>query len=253
MEGYIHPNALIGENVQIGRFIVIEAGVVIGDNSKIGHHVIIHENSKIGSYARIDDNAVIGKFPIVSQRSKVTQAERRLDPVVIGDSSIIGTGAIIYAGSVIGEGVLIADTASIREDVKIGDYTIIGRNTTIENKVTIGARCKIQTDVYICAFSEIGDDCFIAPCVVTSNDKYTGRWKERIKYYKGVTIQNGGRIAVNATILPGKVICSDGMAAAGSVVTKDVPEDIIVCGNPAKKLRNVPENQLLKNQEEYEE
>lgn len=250
MEGYVHPDALLGKDVQIGRFAVVEEGVVIGNGSRIGHHVIIHGGSKIGADVRIDDNAVIGKFPMASRRSKMTQAGQALDPIVIGDSSIIGTGAIIYSGSTIGSGVLIADTASIREDVTIGDYTIIGRNATIENKVNIGARCKIQTDVYICAFSEIGDDCFISPCVVTSNDNYAGRWKERTKYYKGVTVQNGGRIAVNATILPGKVICSDGMAAAGSVVTKDVPEGVIVCGNPAKKLRNVPENQLLKNQED---
>ena len=250
MESYVHPSALLGKNVKIGRFTVIEEGVVIGDGSRIGHHVIIHEGSKIGTEVRIDDNAVIGKFPMSSQHSKTTQTRRALNPIVIGDSSIIGTGAIIYAGSNIGNKVLIADTASIREDVTIGDYTIIGRNATIENKVTIGARCKIQTDVYICAFSEIGEDCFISPCVATSNDNYAGRWKERKKYYKGVTVQNGGRIAVNATILPGRVICSDGMAAAGSVVTKDVPEGVVVCGNPAKKLRKVPKNQLLKNQED---
>ena len=145
---------------------------------------------------------------------------------------------------------LIADTASVREDTTIGDETIIGRNATIDNKVRIGARCKIQTDVYICTYSEIGDDCFIAPCVATSNDNYAGRWKERTKYYKGVTIQNGGRIAVNATILPGKVIGPDGMAAAGSVVTHDVPERTIVRGNPARPLRPVPENQLMENQED---
>jgi acetyltransferase-like isoleucine patch superfamily enzyme len=224
--------------------------VVIGDGCKIGHHVVIHTGTKIGAHVRIDDNVVIGKLPMASRRSKTTQSGRKLKPAVIGDDSIVGTGAIIYTGSSVGTGVLIADTASIREDVNIGDYTIIGRNVSLDNKVSIGARCKIQTDVYICAYSEIGDDCFIAPCVATSNDNYVGRWKERTKYYKGVTVQNGGRIGVNATILPGKVIHSDGLIAAGSVVTKDVQEDIIVCGNPAKKLREVPENQLLKNQKE---
>ena len=250
MKKYIHPEALLGKDVKIGSYTVIEEGAVIGDGSSIGYHVVIHSGSKIGENVRIDDNAVIGKLPMAAKRSKMTRAGRTFDPVVIGSDSIIGTGAIVYTGSLIGKGVLIADTASVREDVKIGDYTIIGRNATIENKVTIGTRCKIQTNVYICAYSEIGDDCFIAPCAATSNDNYTGRWKERTKYYKGVTVRNGGRIAVNATILPGKVIHSDGMAAAGSVVTRDIPEGIIVCGNPAKKLREVPENQMLKNQED---
>ena len=156
--------------------------MIIGEGTIIGHHVIIHKGSKIGSCVRIDDNAVVGKLPMSAKRSKMTQAGRVMDPISVGDDCIIGTGAVVYAGSAIGKGVLIADTASVREDVLIGDYTIIGRNATIENKVTVGARCKIQTDVYICAHSEIGDDCFIAPCVATSNDNFSGRWKERTKY-----------------------------------------------------------------------
>jgi len=250
MDNFIHPDAATGRDVEIGRFSVIEAGVVIGDGTRIGHHVIIRECSKIGSNIRIDDHSVVGKLPMSAKRSKTTLAGRSVEPAVIGDNSIIGTGAIVYAGAVVGKGVLIADTASVREDVVIGDYTIIGRNATIENRVVIGARCKIQTNVYICSYSEVGDDCFIAPCAATSNDNFAGRWKERTKYYKGVTVRNGGRIGVNATILPGKVIGGDGLVAAGSVVTKDVPGAFVVCGNPAKPLRPVPDNQLLKNQEE---
>jgi len=250
MEQFIHPGATIGADVEIGLYSVIEDGAVIGDGVRIGHHAVIHTGSIIGKDVRIDDHAVIGKRPMSARRSKMTEAGRQFDPVVIGDGSIIGTGAIVYTGSRIGHHVLIADTASVREDTTIGDETIIGRNATIDNKVKIGARCKIQTDVYICTYSEIGDGCFIAPCVATSNDNYAGRWSERTKYYKGVTVQDGGRIAVNATILPGRVIGPDGMAAAGSVVTHDVPERTIVCGNPARPLRSVPENQLLENQED---
>ncbi len=250
MENNIHPSAQIGNDTQIGHYTVVEADAVIGDGCIIGHHVIIHAGSKIGRGVRIDDNAVISKQPVSARRSKTTAAGRRLDPVVIGDNSIIGTGAIVYAGCRLGEGVLVADTASVREDVVIGVYTIIGRNVTIENRVIIGARCKIMTHAYICSFSEIGDDCFIAPCVATSNDNYAGRWKERMKYYKGITVRTGGRIGANATTLPGRVIEQDGMAAAGTVVTGDVPKETVVCGNPGKVLRSVPENQLLRNQEE---
>ncbi len=250
MENVLHPSAVIGGDVAIGHYTVIEAFAVIGDGCVIGHHVIIHTGSKIGRGVRIDDNAVIGKQPVSARRSKTTVAGRQIAPVIIGDNSIIGTGAIVYAGCRLGEGVLVADTASVREDVIIGDYTIIGRNTTIENKVTIGARCKIMTHAYICTFSEIGDDCFISPCVATSNDNFAGRWKDRTKYYKGITVRTGGRIGVNATTLPGKVIETDGMAAAGTVVTRDIPKDTVVCGNPGKVLRPVPENQLLRNQEE---
>ena len=250
MNTFIHPEAVVGKNVAVGLGVVIEEGVEIGDGCCIGHHVVIHKGSKIGADVRIDDHAVVGKLPMAAKRSKMTQSGRVFDPVSIGDGSIVGTAAIVYAGSRIGGGVLIADGAAVREDTEIGELSIIGRNATIENKVKVGARCKIQTNVYICTYSEIGDDCFIAPCVATSNDNYAGRWKERTKYYKGVTVENGARIAVNATILPGRVIGREGMAAAGAVVTKDVPENMIVCGNPARVLRPVPDNQLLKNQED---
>ena len=250
MERSVHPEAVVGRNGEIGEYTVIERGAAIGDNCVIGHHVVIHSGSRIGSGVRIDDHAVIGKLPMAARRSKTTQTGRVFEPAVIGDNAIIGTATVIYAGCVLGTGVLAADGAAVREDVTVGDFTIIGHNATLENKVRVGTRCKIQTNVYICAYSEIGDDCFIAPCVATSNDNYAGRWKERTKYYKGVTVMNGGRIAVNATILPGRVIGPDGMVGAGAVVTRDVREGDVVIGNPARKLRAVPENQLLGNQED---
>ncbi|MBL7085869.1 MAG: N-acetyltransferase, partial [Candidatus Cloacimonetes bacterium] len=86
-----------------------------------------------------------------------------------------------------------------------------------------------------------------APCVATSNDNYMARDKERYKHFKGITIKTGGRIGTNATILPGIVIEEDGMVAAGSVVTKDVPKEKIVLGSPAKEFKKVDERQLLKN------
>lgn len=250
MEQYIHPQAVIGDNTTIGHYSVIEEDVVIGDGCVIGHHVVIHRGTRIRRGVRIDDHAVVGKLPMSARRSKTTQKGQVIEPAVIGDECIIGTAAVVYAGLVLGDSVLVADGAAVRENVTVGAQTIIGRNATIENKVTIGARCKIQSHVYICAYSEVGDNCFIAPCVATSNDNYAGRWKERTKYYKGVTVGNGGRIAVNATILPGKVIEPDGMAGAGSVVTRDIPSKTVVVGNPARTYGQVPDNQLLENQED---
>jgi acetyltransferase-like isoleucine patch superfamily enzyme len=74
------------------------------------------------------------------------------------------------------------------------------------------------------------------------------RSKGRFGKFKGVTVKTGGRIGASATILPGKVTKADGTVAAGSVVTKDVEKEELVAGVPAKKLRDVPENQLLRNQ-----
>jgi acetyltransferase-like isoleucine patch superfamily enzyme len=74
------------------------------------------------------------------------------------------------------------------------------------------------------------------------------RGQERFGKFKGVTVKEGGRIGANATILPGRVIHEDGTVAAGSLVSRDVEKDSLVVGSPAKKIRNVADEQLLKNQ-----
>ncbi|APM40409.1 N-acetyltransferase [Clostridium kluyveri] len=247
-ENYISDTSQIGSNVTIGKFSVIEDEVVIGDNCIIGHNVIIHRGSKIGRNVRIDDNTVIGKQPMRSINS-IFKDEDELPPAVVDDSCLIGAGVIIYCGCSIGQHTLIADLATVRENVTVGSRTIIGRGAAVENFCKIGSSCKIETNVYITAYSQIEDNVFIAPGVVTSNDNFAARSKERYKHFKGVTVKKGGRIGAQATILPGKIIEEDGFVAAGSVVTKNVKSENIVAGNPARKLKKVPEDQLLKNQQ----
>jgi acetyltransferase-like isoleucine patch superfamily enzyme len=244
---YISNKAVLGQNIKFGHFVVIEDGVQIGDNCEIGSNVVIHSASIIGSNVRIDDNTVIGKQPMRAVNS-IFKDDEELPPCNIGDYCLIGAGVIIYAGCEIGNKCLVADLATVRENVKVGTRTIIGRGVAIENYTTIGDNCKLETNAYITAYSTIENNVFVAPGVVTSNDNFAGRTKERFGSFKGVTIKTGGRIGAQATILPGKIINEDGFVAAGSTVTKDVSSGKIVVGNPAKELREVPEEQLLKNQ-----
>jgi len=246
MSSHISESAKIGKGTKFGFNCIVMENVVIGEGCLIGHNVIIHEGSVIGDNVRIDDNTIIGKKPLSSPRSIFKVADN-LKPSEIGNQCQIGANVIIYVQSKIGNNNLIADMATIRENVEIGDLNIIGRNVTIENFCKIGSRNKFETNSYITAYSEVEDYCFVAPAVATSNDNYMARDKERYKHFKGVTIKKGGRIGVNATILPGKTIFEDGMVAGGSVVTKDISAEDIWLGNPAKPFRKVPESQLLKN------
>lgn len=243
----VSDKAVIGNNVKIGHFTVIEENVEIGQNCVIGHNVVIHGPAVIGCNVRIDDNTVIGKQPMRSVNS-IFKDEDKLPPVIIKDGCLIGAGVIIYGGAAIGEKVLVADLATVRENVSIGEKTIIGRGVAVENYCRVGSFCKLETNVYLTAYSEVEDYVFIAPGVVTSNDNFAARSKERYNNFRGVTIKKGGRVGAQATILPGKVIYEDGFAAAGSVVTRDVEPGKIVAGSPAKVLKDVPEDQLLKNQ-----
>lgn len=243
----IAKSAQVGQGSAVGNYCVIGNNVSIGENCVIGHHVVIHDETVIADSVRIDDGAVIGKMPMRAANSAVT-TERELKPTFIESSCIIGTGVILYRGCRIGQSVLIADMASIREDVEVGEFTIVGRGVAIENRCKIGRYVKLETNVYIAAYSEIEDRVFVAPCVATSNDNFVGRTEERFKHFKGVVIRKGGRVGVNATILPGLELGEDCLVAAGALVTKDAPAGKIVAGLPAKELRDVADEQLLKNQ-----
>ncbi len=247
MDNLIDKSAKIGEGAKVGRYTVIERNVKVGKGCIIGNNVTIYPETEIGEFVRIDDNTVIGKQPMKAATSATTK-EQELPPARIGDNCLIGTSVVIYAGSELGNKVLVADLSTVRENVKVGDFTIVGRGVAIENFCKVGSYCKLETNVYITAYSELEDNCFIAPCVATSNDNYMARSKERFKHFKGVTVKRGGRIGLNATILPGKVIGEESQVAAGAVVTRDTPSKKIVLGVPAKEWRDVPQDQLLENQ-----
>lgn len=243
----IAESVTIGSNTNLGHFVVIEANVVIGQGCQIGHHVVIHSGTVIGNNVRIDDHAVIGKLPMKAANSALTR-KRDLKPTQIGNNAIIGTSAILYRGCELGQKVLVADLATVRENVKIGDHTIVGRGVAVESDTTIGAYCKLETNAYITAFSTIEDHCFVAPCVATSNDEFVARGPKRFGNYRGVTIKKGGRIGVQATILPGRTVAEDSLVAAGSVLTRDTEAKKIYMGSPAHAVRDVPNEQLLENQ-----
>ncbi|MCU0643105.1 MAG: N-acetyltransferase [bacterium] len=242
----IDKTAMMGEGTTAGNFVVISKNVKIGKECAIGSHVVIHEGTVIGDNVRIDDNTVIGKQPMRAKRS-IFKSEP-MPPAEIGSHCLIGAQVVIYAGCKIADNILIADTAAIRENVSIGEYTIVGRGVTVENFCKVGKKCKLETGCYITAYSEIGDYCFIAPMVTTTNDNYLGRTEERFKHFKGVTVKKGGRIGGRAVILPGITIGEDAVVGAGSVVTRDVPAKQIFVGVPAKYFRDTPEEQLLENQ-----
>lgn len=232
----------------MGDNVVIEADVTVGDGCVLGHNVVIRSGSKLGRHVIVGDNTVIGRQPMRSVRSSLPRV-MDYGECSIDDDVQIGCGCVLYAGVSIGRQVMVADLATVREAVTIGEQTIIGRGVAIENRCTIGKRCKLETNAYITAYSDLEDDVFVAPMVATSNDNYLARGNERFEHFKGVTVRRGGRIGVNATILPGRTVEEQGVVAAGSVVTHDVPSRCIVAGNPAHVLRDVPKDQLLENQE----
>ena len=207
---------------------------------------IVYPGTVLGEGVKVLEHAVVGKQPTLSPRS--TAKREPLPPTEIGAGTVVSTGAVVFAGTTIGERVILGDQSCVRERVTVGDDVVIGRGSLVENDTTIGAMTKIQAEAYITAYSTLEEHVFIAPCVVTTNDNYMGRTEKRHGLIKGPTIRRGARIGGGAVLLPGVEIGEDAFVGAGAVVTKDVEARMLVVGSPARVMRAVPEDELLKNQ-----
>jgi acetyltransferase-like isoleucine patch superfamily enzyme len=211
--------------------------------SEIAETAVIFPGTVIGEGCTILDYAVVGKQPTLSPRSTAKREE--LPPAKLGAGSVVSTGAVVFAGTTIGERVIVGDQASVRERCTIGDDVVIGRGSLVENDTSVGALTKIQAHAYITAYSLVEDNVFIAPCVITTNDNFMGRTEQRLEQIKGPTIRHGARIGGGAVLLPGIEVGEEAFVGAGAVVIRDVPARALVVGNPARQIREVPDEELL--------
>jgi len=159
----------------------------------------------------------------------------------------------------VNEFVSIAPTVKLGKDVRlskfinlygceIGDDTKIGAFVEIQKNASVGKRCKISSHTFICEGVEIEDNVFIGHSVTFINDSFPrattpggelqteADWKvENTRICKGASVGSGSTILSNVTVGENAIV------GAGSVVTKDVPANAIVAGNPAKVLRFITE------------
>lgn len=182
----------------------------------------------------------IGKNVVIGERS----LRKEFRKIEIGENAIFLSNSIVYSGVKIGKGMIIGHNSIIREECEIGDNFKLWNNSIIDYGCKIGNNVKIHSNVYAAQYTKIEDNVFIAPGVVIANDKYMKNALDmaRKKKLQSVTIKEGCRIGINSTILPGIIVGKNSLVGAGSVVTKDVPDNSVICGNPAriiKKASNV--------------
>ena len=153
------------------------------------------------------------------------------------------------------EFVSIAPTVKLGKDVRlskfinlygceIGDETKIGAFVEIQKNASVGKRCKISSHTFVCEGVEIRDNVFIGHGVTFVNDLYprattaSGELQTEADWkVEKTVIGNGASIGSGSTILSNLTVGENAIVGAGSVVTKDVPANAIVAGNPAKVLR----------------
>ena len=190
----------------------------------------IYAGVQLGPQSIIEDYCVIGVPPRGASEGEME--------TVLGSEAYLRSHTVIYAGNVIGNGFQTGNKVNIREWNRIGDNVSVGTLSVIEHHVEIGNNVRIHSQAFIPEFSVLEDDAWIGPNVVLTNAKYplSRGVKESLK---GPRIKRGAKIGANATILPGVVIGENALVGAGAVVVKDVPDGVVVAGNPARIIRQI--------------
>lgn len=147
----------------------------------------------------------------------------------------------------LGKGVVVYDFVNLY-GCEIGDRTRIGTFVEIQKGVKIGCNCKISSHSFVCQGVTIEDHVFIGHHVVFINDKYpyaTNRLgeiqTESDWQVMPTVVKRGASLGSGAVILCAVTIGENAIVGAGSVVTRNVPANTIVAGNPARIVRKVPE------------
>ncbi|GAB4503912.1 MAG: WxcM-like domain-containing protein [Anaerolineales bacterium] len=153
-------------------------------------------------------------------------------PTAIVETEHIGEGTRVWAF------VHILPGARIGADCNLCDHVFV------ENDVIVGNRVTIKSGVQLWDGVRIEDDVFIGPNVTFTNDRFP-RSKQYPEAFARTVIQKGASIGANATILPGLTIGQKAMVGAGAVVTKDVPPNAVVVGNPARIVNYVTAGKSL--------
>ena len=149
-------------------------------------------------------------------------------PQALLESARVGAGSRVWAFAHVLPG------AVIGRDCNICDHVFI------ENNVVVGDRVTIKCGIQLWDGLRIEDDVFLGPNVTFTNDRYP-RSRQHLSEYPETVVKRGASIGATATILPGLVIGPGAMIGAGSVVTRSVPANAVVVGNPARIVRYTAE------------
>lgn len=167
---YIHPEAVIGENCEIGPFCYIDRNVVIGDNNTLMNSVTILYGSRIGNGNRFFPGAVIGAVPQdLKFRGEETTAELG-DNNTVRENVTINRGTAAKNRTVVGSNNLLMEGVHIAHDDIVGNECILGNGTKLAGEVIVDDRAILSAHVLVHQFSRIGSYCMVGGGTRTAQD-----------------------------------------------------------------------------------
>ncbi len=221
----VFPGAVIGRELNgsaaLARVSHFEKHVAIGANSSIGPHTIIYYGVEIGADTIIDGHCEIG-YPTL-----LTEGQ----PLIIGQGSLIRSNSIFYGGSTFGCRLVTGHRVTVREKTIAGENLEVGTLCDIQGDCIIGDFVRFHSSVHVGKKSQIGNYVRLYPYVVLTNDP-TPPSETLI----GPVIEDYAIVATMSVILPGIIVGRHTLIGAHSLVSKNVPEGMVVGGVPAKIL-----------------
>jgi len=227
----------IGCNVVIMENAVVRKDVLIGNNVIIHPHVTIESGVEIADGVEVFPGAYIGKSP--KGAGATVRPIKYAKFVKISSGCSIGPNVVIYYDVEIGDKTLIGDGATIREQVRIGSRCLIAPYVAINYNTVIGDRTKVMALTHLAGNCQIAEDVFISTGVFTTTDNSMGGAKYSEEAIVGPRIEREAKIGAGVILLPGVRIGVGSVVAAGSVVTRDVPDGKLVMGVPATVVKDV--------------
>ena len=197
---------------------------------------VIYENVRIGKNAEIEDFVVLGKPPWGKRSGELE--------LVLGDSAVLRTHTIIYAGNTIGDYFQTGDSARIREYNQIGDSVVIGAGSIVETHCILKNNVRIHSNCYIPEYTHVEEDAWIGPAVTMVNTAHPpcpASDERGFPCLSSPLIKRRAKIGAGCVLLPGITIGEGALIGAGSVVSRDIPPNSVAYGNPAQVHKTVDE------------
>jgi acetyltransferase-like isoleucine patch superfamily enzyme len=229
----VSKNAKIGSNVRMAADAIVYDGAEIGENCVIEHGAIIYENVRLGA------NSYVGAQCILGERVHGfrTNPDYVNPPLTIGADSTIRSGTIIYASCSMGKSFNTGHRAVIREESHFGDNCSFGTLSQSDGQIQIGDNCRFHNNVFIATFTTCEDNVHFYPMSCTVDSLHPPCQVGR----QGPYLESNVIVGAKVLLLPRVRVGTGAVVAGASVVTHDVPENMVVAGAPARVIKRKDE------------